>query len=189
MLVNGVERPFHKVSATRYRLRILNAANFQFFNLQLGDGAKLVQIATESGLMPRPVKRRQALIGPAERVELIVDFSRFAGKRVVLRSVGQDAPFKSLGSKTFDGPLMEFRVGKKRPRHDLGARRAAPAARLGGGGVEDPAAHVGGDDQQRAASGLADQRQDLRPGGGGHHRAARLDRHLGAEQPDRRRRT
>ena len=115
VLVNGVERPFHKVSATRYRLRILNAANFQFFNLQLGDGAKLVQIATESGLMPRPVKRRQALIGPAERVELIVDFSRFAGKRVVLRSVGQDAPFKSLGSKTFDGPLMEFRVGKKKP--------------------------------------------------------------------------
>ena len=46
----------------------------------------MAQIATESGLMPEPVERRRALIGPGERVEVIVDFSRLAGKRVVLQS-------------------------------------------------------------------------------------------------------
>lgn len=115
VLVNGVELPHHRVSARRYRLRILNAASFQAYNIQLGEGAKLTQIATESGLMPAPVDRRQVLLGPAERAELIVDFRRFAGKRVVLRSVGRGKGFSSLGSKTHDGPLMEFRVGSRKP--------------------------------------------------------------------------
>ena len=86
VLVNGVHRPFHKVRAARYRVRILNAANFSLFNLELSDGSKLTQIATESGLMPNPVKRRRALIGPGERVELILDFRHLAGKRVRLVS-------------------------------------------------------------------------------------------------------
>ena len=39
-LVNGVHLPFHQVSATRYRLRILNAAQLQLFNLELSNGAR-----------------------------------------------------------------------------------------------------------------------------------------------------
>ena len=81
-LVNGVHLPYHQVDAARYRVRILNAANFSLYNLELSDGSKLTQIATESGLMPSPVKRRQALIGPGERVEVILDFRHLAGKRV-----------------------------------------------------------------------------------------------------------
>ena len=111
-LVNGVDRPYHKVRAARYRVRILNAANFSLFNLELSDGSKLTQIATESGLMPSPIKRRRALISPGERIELILDFRHLAGERVRLRSRRrpQDG---GLASHTFDGDLMEFRVGRK----------------------------------------------------------------------------
>src|SRR4051794_4841777 len=108
-LVNGVHLPYHEVDAARYRVRILNAANFSLYNVELDNGDKLVQIATESGLMPKPVTRKQALIGPAERVELILDFSRLAGERVVLQS----AKYKGsagLSSRTHVGPLVEFRV-------------------------------------------------------------------------------
>ena len=111
-LVNGVHLPHHHVSATRHRLRILNAAHFSAFQLELSNGAEMVQIATESGLMPRPVKRRRILISPAERVEVIVDFRRSAGKRVELVSTRRGGEGE-LGAKVHDGPLMQFRVGKR----------------------------------------------------------------------------
>ena len=111
-LVNGVHLPFHEVDAARYRVRILNAAQFSLYNLELSDGGELVQIATESGLMPRPVSRRQALVGPAERIELLIDFTELAGKRVVLQS-SKPKGGSGLESKTHDGPLIEFRVGER----------------------------------------------------------------------------
>jgi FtsP/CotA-like multicopper oxidase with cupredoxin domain len=109
-LVNGVHLPYHRVDAARYRVRVLNAANFSLYNLELSNGDRLTQIATESGLMPAPVRRRQALIGPAERVELILDFTRLAGKRVVLQSARHKGS-RGIASKTHVGPLIEFRVG------------------------------------------------------------------------------
>ncbi len=109
-LVNGVHLPHHEVSAARYRVRILNAASFSLYNLELSNGDRLTQIATESGLMPAPVSRRQALIGPGERVELILDFSQLAGKRVVLQSARHQGS-GGIASKTHVGPLIEFRVG------------------------------------------------------------------------------
>ena len=86
VLVNGAHLPVHRVSATRHRLRVLNASNFRSYNLRLTRG-QMVQIATESGLMPAPLTRKRVLIGPGERVELIVDFSGATGKRVELESV------------------------------------------------------------------------------------------------------
>ena len=45
VLVNGAHLPHHRVSARRYRLRILNASQFRTYNLFLSNGAPLVQIA------------------------------------------------------------------------------------------------------------------------------------------------
>jgi spore coat protein A, manganese oxidase len=110
VLVNGALAPFHRVSATRHRLRILNASNFRSYNLQLSRGARFVQIATESGLIPAPIERKRILLGPGERIEAIVDFSGFAGKRVELASVRRKG-HSELGSSTYRGALMQFRVG------------------------------------------------------------------------------
>ena len=132
ILVNGVHHPYHRVSATRHRLRILNASNFRSYNLEL-KGAKMTQIATESGLMPAPVARRKILVGPGERVEVIADFTAAAGKRVVLRSVKRsDAPEDARLDRVrrrADG-VPGRQEGR---RHDLDPGRAAAAARLGRG--------------------------------------------------------
>ena len=109
-LVNGVHLPYHSVAAGRYRVRILNAANFSLYNLELSNGDHMLQIATESGLMPNPIVRRQALISPGERVELILDFTKLAGKRVILQSAKRKAS-GGIASTTHVGPLIEFRVG------------------------------------------------------------------------------
>lgn len=115
VLVNGVHLPHHRVSAARYRLRILNASQFRSYNLYLSNGAPLVQIGTDSGLMPRPVRRSEVTIAPAERVELVVDFAAAAGESVELRSGARHGARNPLGTHTYVGALVQFRVDSGRP--------------------------------------------------------------------------
>jgi FtsP/CotA-like multicopper oxidase with cupredoxin domain len=126
VLVNGAHLPHHRVAGQRYRLRVLNASNFRSYNLELSNGCAMVQIATESGLMPAPIKRRRVLLGPGERAELIVDFRPSAGERVELRSVLRRHGPDKLGSRPYVGPLMEFRVGKRRPDSTRVPRKLRP---------------------------------------------------------------
>src|SRR5436190_1852520 len=79
VLVNGSWRPHFNVAARRYRLRLLNASNFRAYNFALG-GIPMVQIASDSGLMPNAVKRDAVQLAPAERAEVIVDLRNFANK-------------------------------------------------------------------------------------------------------------
>jgi FtsP/CotA-like multicopper oxidase with cupredoxin domain len=124
VLVNGAYMPHHHVAPCRYRLRILNVSSFRSYNLQLSNGAPLFQIATESGLMPKPIRRREILLGPAERVEVVVDFAAAAGETVELRSGKRHAGRNPIGAHTYGGALMQFRIGANRvsdhtriPRH------------------------------------------------------------------------
>ncbi|MDQ2676836.1 MAG: multicopper oxidase family protein, partial [Actinomycetota bacterium] len=110
ILVNGAVVPFHKVEPRHHRLRILNASNFRPYNLFFTHGVEIVQIATESGLMPAPVARDRVLLGAGERVELIVDFSGAAGERVELRSGARTPEVEGVGSNPYNGPIMQFRV-------------------------------------------------------------------------------
>ena len=150
-IVNGVAYPKVTLQPKAYRLRLLNAANDRFFNLQWyvadptqGNGrtevalkpAELaaaqtdptvaptpvdannnaagpdwVQIANEGGFLPAPavidgqqpttyitdptrfdvgnVDQHSMLLAPAERSDAVVDFSKFAGKTLILYN---DAP-------------------------------------------------------------------------------------------------
>lgn len=114
VLVNGAHLPHHPVNAQRCRLRILNASQFRPYCLHLSNGAPLVQIGTDSGLMPRPVRRDSIFIAPAERVEVIVDFGSMAGERVELRSGPRHGARHPLGAHPYVGALMQFRVGAGR---------------------------------------------------------------------------
>ena len=114
VLVNGAVLPHHRVSPQRHRLRVLNASNFRSYELRLSGGLPMVQIATDAGLMPRPVRRSRVLVGPGERVELIVDFSAARGRHVHLLSARRQGGPKSIGSVPYAGPLMRFGVGMRR---------------------------------------------------------------------------
>ena len=122
MLGNGTVYPEANLEARRYRLRILNACQARFLNLQLyvddgsPDGITLnshtlkptneggpdfLVIGTEGGFLPHPVLVESdhpfnpnslggsLVTAPAERWDLIVDFSGFVGKRIILYN---DAP-------------------------------------------------------------------------------------------------
>ena len=185
VLVNGAHLPHHRVSATRHRLRVLNASNFRSYNLELAGGAQMTQIATESGLMPRPVTRRQVLVGPGERVELVDRLRRLEGERVELRSVPRRGAPDALGSTAFDGPLMQFRVGRRAPDETSVPASLRPLPAWVAQAPRGPLADVALHDRRRPAPDLAGQRKDLRPGALGRLPQARHHRDLGASQRDR----
>jgi FtsP/CotA-like multicopper oxidase with cupredoxin domain len=127
VLVNGAFMPHHRVGARRHRLRILNVSPFRSYNLQLSNGAPITQIASDSGLMPAPVRRTEILLGPAERVEVIVDFATARGETVELRSSKRHPGRNAEGSRCYAGALMQFRVGPERlPDRTRVPRRLRP---------------------------------------------------------------
>ena len=113
ILVNGVPQPYFNVGDRKYRLRILNASNSRSYDFTLGNGQSFIQIGTESGLLPAPVKRSHILLGPAERVEVVVDFARKLGQRIVLQNVAADGSLRQV---------MQFRVTR-----DLADNSSVPA--------------------------------------------------------------
>ncbi|WP_309112004.1 multicopper oxidase domain-containing protein [Saccharothrix sp.] len=96
LLANGRPQPYFPVEARRYRFRLLNAATHRHFRLDL-DGEQMVQIASDGGLLPRPVALTELVLSPGERAEVIVDFGRHRpGTRLVLSDVS--------------GPVLRFDV-------------------------------------------------------------------------------
>ncbi|BBY05392.1 multicopper oxidase family protein [Mycobacterium noviomagense] len=81
ILVNGAPWPVLHTDPARYRLRLLNASNARRYRLQLDPqppgGSALVQIGGDGGLLTRPVTHDWIDIAPAERFDVIVDFSRY----------------------------------------------------------------------------------------------------------------
>jgi FtsP/CotA-like multicopper oxidase with cupredoxin domain len=82
-LVNGKIQPFFVVSPRRYRFRLLDTGPSRFYeffltNLQnLSANNQYFLIATDGNLLPNPIQVSSVRIGPAERVEVIIDFSQF----------------------------------------------------------------------------------------------------------------
>jgi FtsP/CotA-like multicopper oxidase with cupredoxin domain len=79
VLVNGAPWPVHEVDAARYRLRILNASNARYYELEAvdedGRALDLVQVGADQGLLAEPVVHRRLPIAPAERYDVVVDFA------------------------------------------------------------------------------------------------------------------
>jgi len=81
ILVNGAPWPRMGVANVKYRFRILNASNARRYELALDPmppgGAAFVQIGSDGGLLSAPVTHRSIRIVPAERFDVIIDFSQF----------------------------------------------------------------------------------------------------------------
>jgi spore coat protein A len=87
-VVNGKAQPRFTVEQRRYRFRLLNGSSHDALHtLKLGAGDPLHVIGTDGGLLPAPVKATSVALAPSERVEVIVDFSKYpVGSQVVLNS-------------------------------------------------------------------------------------------------------
>ncbi|MBX6342390.1 MAG: multicopper oxidase domain-containing protein, partial [Thermomicrobiaceae bacterium] len=113
MMVNGRTWPYLRVEPRRYRFRLLNGCNSRFLVLKLARDPLAArpatpvlpfwQIGSDGGFLPAPVELGQLLMGPAERADVIVDFTGVPpGTRLYLINEGPDEPF--AGGR----PLEEF---------------------------------------------------------------------------------
>ncbi len=88
--VNFAYRPFTEVIPRKYRLRLLPANMSRFYQFTFADErgreVPVDVIANDGNFLERPVRRRNLdQQGPAERFDVILDFSRFRpGERVYL---------------------------------------------------------------------------------------------------------
>jgi spore coat protein A, manganese oxidase len=129
IVVNGRTWPFLRVEPRRYRLRILNGCNARFLILKVVSDPLAVrpatpvlpfwQIGAEGGFLPRPVRREDLLIAPAERADVIVDFTGVPdGISLFLINEGPDEPF-GRGSPGTDFPAADPGTTGQVMRFDL----------------------------------------------------------------------
>jgi spore coat protein A, manganese oxidase len=119
MIVNGRAWPYLEVEPRLYRFRVLNGTNARFLDLALDDEAVgITQIGADGGLLPEPVERQSMVLAPAERADLIVDFSGLApGATVTLLNRAPDAPYQGPDAEDAvpadpetTGRVLQFRV-------------------------------------------------------------------------------
>jgi FtsP/CotA-like multicopper oxidase with cupredoxin domain len=87
ILVNGKPQPRMEVERRKYRFRILNGSNARAYELALSTRQPLVQIATEGTIVEAPRQLRTLPIVPAERYEVVIDFSAYpVGTEIILKN-------------------------------------------------------------------------------------------------------
>jgi spore coat protein A, manganese oxidase len=136
MVVNGKSWPFLEVEQARYRLRFLNGSDSRFLILKNSNNLPFWQVGADGGFLPSPVQLGSLLLAPAERADVVVDFSGVPeGTVITLLNLGPDEPFGG-GTPFFGcdqsavppvgpadcfepsdpgltGKVMQFKVGRK----------------------------------------------------------------------------
>ncbi|MDO9708152.1 multicopper oxidase family protein [Paracraurococcus lichenis] len=156
-LVNGMAWPMQAVGPGQYLLHLLNASDSRFYVLRFDDpSVKAMLVGTDGGLLPKAVTvmdgdgvqqaGEQIVLAPADRVDLVVDFSHAAGHAVTLENVGPAfAPFVGLNPDgslaSGEGEEIETATGTSMGalmRFDVASCGPAPAASVEDGTVLDP---------------------------------------------------
>ena len=83
--VNGKLWPYLNVwSPVNTDLGSLNASNLRAYGLSSSNGGIFHQIGTDQGLPQNSVEIDSFVLEPAERIDLIIDFSQYRGQEITL---------------------------------------------------------------------------------------------------------
>lgn len=129
--VNGKLWPFLEVEPRKYRFRILNGSNGRPYILRLSNGGVFHQIGTDLGLLHHPVELNSFILQPAERIDLIIDFSKYKGEEILLMndaqiipSPGMDTVMKFIVKKELSCPDFSQIPGELSPFHTIDPKLA-----------------------------------------------------------------
>ncbi|NRA02031.1 MAG: multicopper oxidase domain-containing protein [Myxococcales bacterium] len=124
--VNGKLQPYYKVGNGKYRFRFLNASNARVYQLELKpeDGSKLnfVQIGQDTWELDTAVERETFPVWMAERVDVIIDFSKFEhGDVIWLNNIMQQKSGRRADGPDSEKPtpLVKFIVDKYKEVEDV----------------------------------------------------------------------
>src|SRR5262245_12919507 len=119
IIVNGKVWSNLKVERRQYRFRILNGSNARFYSLKLSNGMSFIQIGGDGSYLPAPTTLTEALIAPAERMDILIDFSNLPpGTKVILQNTAnQPFPGGDPNDPNTTGQVMRFEVLNTFPVH------------------------------------------------------------------------
>ena len=133
MTVNGKVQPYFSVQRRKYRFRLLNASLARFFQLYLTrDGAPqgFTYIANDGNLLPAPLAMSSVRLTPAQRADVVIDFSLFPlGAKLLLENRLEQLEGRGPTNRllTPGTPMLRFEVDAEPPRPD--ASRVLPVLR------------------------------------------------------------
>ena len=122
ILVNGTRNAFFEAETRKLRLRLLNASNARTFTFAFSDDREFHQIASDGGLLGRPVAMTRLELAPAERGEIILELA--PGEEVKLLSLGKPNNFPE-----FDGAMSAIMRKLNTQSFDILQIRAQPELR------------------------------------------------------------
>ena len=104
IVVNGKVWPYLNVEPRKYRFRFLNGSNRRGYVISLSNGEPMIQIGTDGGFLTAPQEIQSVELLPAERTDVIVDFSSYEGQEITL--VNSDEDFIDEHTRV----IMQFNV-------------------------------------------------------------------------------
>ena len=127
MLVNGKAYPYLVVEPTQYRLRMLGASGARFFHLSIQDANGVKQshlrVGNDTWLLPNPIQMAEFTMAPANRADVVMDFSRYAPGTVLYlvntaeqtSGTGPKSDLQRIGTTGFSERIMKIVVGERTP--------------------------------------------------------------------------
>ncbi len=111
--VNRRIQPYFEVERRKYRFRILNGGPSRFYQIFLSSGRPFVVISGDGNILPRPMEAESIFLSVAQRVDVILDFSKYrVGEKVeIVNRLAQTNGKGPSGAMLDPGdPLIQFRV-------------------------------------------------------------------------------
>ena len=107
ILANGMAWPVLEVEPRKYRLRFLNGSDSRFYTLGFDrPDENMYQIGRDLGFFERPIVVDEVDLAPAQRVDIVVDFSNDLGEEFILTNTF------SGGGSADTGQIMKFVVNQ-----------------------------------------------------------------------------
>ena len=121
--VNGKATPFLEVEPRKYRFRMVNGSNSRFYHFTMVpadasgkpagkpvDAPPFIQIGSDGGLLPAPLRTHFLILSPGERFDIVIDFSQHKGTNLAITN---DAPAPyARGGQIVPSDVMLFKVTK-----------------------------------------------------------------------------
>jgi len=127
---NGAIQPTLKVDKRRYRFRLYNPGPSRWYEFALWDGTALVpfwQISSDGNLLTQAVQVTSARIAVAERIDIIVDFSKVRSSRLYIVNRLEQVSGRGPTGRVLDPgvPVVQINIGSA-ARDDSVDPAAAP---------------------------------------------------------------
>ena len=122
-VINGKAFPYLHVEPTQYRLRLLGASGARFWRLSIQNQEGVMQnhlrVGNDSWLLPNPIQMSDFILAPANRADLVMDFSAYAPGTILYlvntaeqhRGAGPQGKLDTIGSTGFSERIMKIVVG------------------------------------------------------------------------------